>query len=72
MPKLSYDPSRYYRYDEMVQFLHQAAETYPHLMRLESIGKSYEGRDLWLAVVTNTQTGPDSEKPAYWIDANIH
>ncbi|MCS6903727.1 MAG: M14 family metallopeptidase, partial [Candidatus Bipolaricaulota bacterium] len=72
MPKLSYDPNRYYRYDEMVQFLHQAVEAYPQLVRLESIGKSYEGRDLWLAVVTNTQTGPDSEKPAYWIDANIH
>lgn len=72
MPKLSYDTARYYRYDEIVQFLHQAVEAYPQLVRLESIGKSYEGRDLWLAVVTNTQTGPDSEKPAYWIDANIH
>ena len=28
-------------------------------MRLESIGKSYEGRDIWLVTVTNAETGPD-------------
>lgn len=71
MPKLNYDPQRYYRYDQIVQFLQEAASA-SQFMRMESMGKSYEGRDLWLAVLTNPKTGPDSEKPAYWIDANIH
>src|SRR4029453_8634093 len=39
---------------------------------LESIGKSFEGRDVWLATVTNLATGPAREKPALWIDGNIH
>ncbi len=45
---------------------------YPHLARLESIGKSYQGRDIWVITLTNFATGSDAEKPAYWIDANIH
>jgi murein tripeptide amidase MpaA len=42
------------------------------LLRLESIGKSYEGRDIWLATVTNFETGADLDKPAFLIEANIH
>ena len=37
-----------------------------------SIGKSYEGRDIWVVTVTNTATGPDTDKPAFWVDGNIH
>jgi murein tripeptide amidase MpaA len=62
----------YYRYEELTQFLQQWAEEYPHLCRLESIGQSYEGRDIWLLRLTNFETGPDTEKPAYWADGNIH
>ncbi|MFO7541048.1 MAG: M14 family metallopeptidase [Chloroflexota bacterium] len=62
----------YYRYDQLTQFLQQWAEKYPHLCRLESIGQSYEGRDIWLLRLTNFDTGPDTEKPAYWVDGNIH
>jgi murein tripeptide amidase MpaA len=39
---------------------------------LGSLGKSHEGRDIWVLTATNFDTGPDDEKPAYWIDANIH
>ena len=62
----------YYRYAELTAFLKNWAETYPHLCRLESIGPSYEGRDIWLMIITNFETGPDTEKPAYWADGNIH
>ena len=62
----------YYRYEELTQFLQEWAETYPNLCRLESIGQSYEGRDIWLLRLTNFGTGPDTEKPAYWVDGNIH
>lgn len=62
----------YYPYDELTKILHSLAERRPGLVSLESIGKSHEGRDIWLATVTNTATGPASEKPAFWIDGNIH
>ena len=41
-------------------------------MRVESIGRSHEGRDIWVAVLTNPATGADTDKPAFWIDGNIH
>jgi len=62
----------YYRYDDLQRILTQFAEQYPNLMRLESIGTSYEGRDISVATVTNFATGPDREKPALWVDGNIH
>ena len=42
------------------------------LVSLSSIGSSYEGRPLWLATITDPSTGPADEKPADWVDANIH
>jgi murein tripeptide amidase MpaA len=63
---------RYIRYDELTTRLKAFAEAYPDLVRLESIGVSYEGRDIWGVTVTNFATGPDREKPAFYADANIH
>ena len=61
-----------YRYDELIEALDSLAALRPDLVTLESIGKSYEGREIRLATVTNSQTGPHHEKPAVWVDANIH
>jgi murein tripeptide amidase MpaA len=66
------DFTHYPRYDELVATLHAFAEEYPQLAALRSIGTSYEGRDLWLLTITNGATGADHEKPAFWLDANIH
>ena len=44
----------------------------PIFARLSTTGKSYEGRDVWLLTLTNFTTGADKEKPALWIDGNIH
>ncbi len=70
MPQVRFDT--YYRYNELTHILHAYAEEYPHLVRIESIGKSYEGRDIWLLTVTNFATGGAEEKPALWVDGNIH
>ena len=47
-----------YRYDELMAALDALAAERPDLVTLESIGRSYEGRDIRLATVTNAQTGP--------------
>jgi murein tripeptide amidase MpaA len=70
MPEIHFD--RYYRYDELTELLKAYAAEFPALIQLESIGKSYEGRDIWLVTATNTATGPAEEKPALWVDGNIH
>jgi murein tripeptide amidase MpaA len=36
------------------------------------LAKSFAGRDIWLVEITNTRTGPASEKPGFYIDAQIH
>ena len=70
MPPVAFD--RFYRYDELTEILRAWADERPELYRLDSIGVSYEGRDIWLCTVTNFETGPDLEKPALLIEANIH
>jgi Zinc carboxypeptidase len=63
---------RFLRYEELTAWLHDTAAAHPELLTVESYGRSYEGRDLWLATVTDASTGPAETKPAHWIDANIH
>jgi len=70
MPNIKFD--RFYRYNEFTRLLKAYAKEYPNLIRLESIGKSYEGRDVWLVTATNFKSGEDTEKPAFWVDGNIH
>ncbi len=62
----------YYRYDELVEVLRRWASDYPDLIRLEPIGRSHEGREIFVVCVSNRNSGPDSEKPAFWVDGNIH
>lgn len=63
---------RFHRYDELVALLRAYAEATPQLVQLRSIGKSHEGRDIWLVALTNRATGDDADKPAFWADGNIH
>lgn len=70
MPQVDF--TRYYRYDELTNTLKQFAEQHPQLAALSSIGTSHEGRDIWLMTMTNSATGPADEKPATWLDANLH
>lgn len=62
----------YYRYEELTRILKAFAEEHPALVELQSIGKSFEGREVWLCTLTNRETGSAEEKPALWIDGNIH
>ena len=70
MPEIRFDT--FYRYDDLTRILHEYTQEHPELVRLESIGKSFEKRDIWLATVTNWSTGEGKDKPALWVDGNIH
>ena len=70
MPAVSFD--RFYRYAELTGILEAFAAEYPELVSIESIGKSHEGRDIWVLTVTSAASGPAAEKPAFWVDGNIH
>lgn len=62
----------FYRHAELTRLLQDYAAARPDLLELRSIGLSHEGRDIWLAVITNQASGPDLDKPAFWCDGNIH
>jgi len=70
MPKPRFN--KFHRYEELTSLLKAYAKEYPDLIKLESIGKSYEGRDVWLITATNFKSGADADKPALWLDGNIH
>jgi zinc carboxypeptidase len=60
------------RHGELGGLLRDWVQARPELIEVETIGRSHEGRDIWLCTVTANGTRPASEKPAVWIDANIH
>ncbi|MFY9232981.1 MAG: M14 family metallopeptidase [Fimbriimonadaceae bacterium] len=70
MPEIAFN--RYYRYDELTALLRAFESEHPDLCRIESIGKSHEGRDIWLATLTRFAKGGAQDKPAFWCDGNIH
>lgn len=71
-PHLTITHDRYYTYDEMTAQLHEMAAAYPYLVTLQSIGKSFQGREVWVMEITNIATGPGDTKPGYYLDAQIH
>lgn len=66
------DWNRYYSSGEMEQILREFHLLYPELTELYEIGKSFQGRPLWVMEVTAEITGPAMEKPALYLDGGIH
>jgi murein tripeptide amidase MpaA len=66
------DFTEYFRYDDLTRHLQNLASRYPKLCTLASIGRSFRGREVWCMTVTNSATGSHADKPAFYIDANIH
>ncbi|MBA1145771.1 peptidase M14 [Ectothiorhodospiraceae bacterium WFHF3C12] len=60
---------RYLDYETLTAQLRGWAEALPGLVRLDSLGGTPEGRDLWLLTI-----GPEPERlrPAVWVDGNLH
>jgi len=63
---------RFYTYADLTETLDAWVSEFPGLCRIESIGKSYEGREIPLVTVTNFETGRAEEKPAVLVHAQIH
>ena len=61
----------YHDFAEMEKFLADAHQKYPQYTELESIGKSFEGRDIWLLTITDFKTGKPEDKSAMWVDGGV-
>lgn len=62
----------YYDYDQLVEAMKALNKAYPGLSKMELVGKSEEGREIWAIIINNPKTGADSEKPGVYVDGNIH
>lgn len=72
-PKVPMSWNRYNDHAGITDICKKIAAAHPDLCKLESIGKSYQGRDLWCLTISDFKNGGDvSRKPAMYIDGNIH
>ncbi len=62
----------YYSYDMVVSALKKLHKAFPDLTKLDLIGKSEEGRAIYAMTVNNPKTGKELDKPAIYVDGNIH
>ncbi len=63
---------KYLNNEDLLVFLKSMSQTHPRYFDYESIGKSSLGEDIYLITLTDKENKHHSEKPAFWIDANIH
>ncbi|MFL5750778.1 MAG: M14 family metallopeptidase [Chloroflexota bacterium] len=63
--------SRYHNYAEMVADIKAVEAAHPSIVDVFSIGKSYQGRDLWAAKISDN-VGTDEAEPEVLFDALHH
>jgi hypothetical protein len=70
-PNFPPSDSGYHNLPEMVAEIQQAAVDYPDLVQISSIGKSYQGRDIWIAKVGH-DVSVDHGDPEVLVNALTH
>jgi len=63
--------SGYHSWPELVGEIQQATLDHPDIVSVFSIGKSYQGRDIWMAKISDHVTKDEAE-PEILIDALHH
>jgi len=71
-PKVKMAWDKYHDYAEITQFAKDLVKAYPDLIKMESLGKSFEGRDIWMLKITNYKNAKPENKPGFYIDGGIH
>lgn len=66
------DFRHYHTIEEALALLQTWAKAHPDLVDLYSVGKSFEGRDIWQITITNRKTGRDTDKPAFFLEGGRH
>jgi len=65
-----FDP--FHSYEEIVSEIHQLATDYPDIIKIQNIGQSWEGRDIWaMKISDNVAIEEENEAEALFM-ANIH
>ncbi|MGA2531869.1 MAG: M14 family metallopeptidase [Candidatus Aminicenantales bacterium] len=70
--KVKLDFDRWHDVPELYADFQKLQDAFPKFVKFQSIGKSYEGRDLMVLTINNPETGPEMSKAAMYIEANVH
>jgi len=65
------DFSKYHTYAELTSMLQGMATSHANIAKLQSIGKTLGGKDIWLLEIANPAGVPVKERPALFIGANL-
>jgi len=71
-PKVPVSWNRYNDYSAITEICKKLAKAYPDLVKLESMGKSHLGKEIWVMTISDYKKGDPLRKPAMYIDGNIH
>ncbi len=69
---LSGDMGAYHTYQELSEELAALAESYPAILRLTSIGRSVEGRELWAVKISDHPDQEEADEAEVLLTAAIH
>jgi hypothetical protein len=64
--------AKFHSADVVYTYMKRFAETYPNLVELYEIARSYEGRPIYQMTLTNKQTGKATDKPGAFFEGNRH
>ncbi len=68
---MAQDFSVYHNYNDMTKELKSLVNANTSIAKIESIGKTIEGRDLWVVTIANPNGTPVNERPGMLIGANF-
>ncbi|MEQ8684937.1 MAG: M14 family metallopeptidase [Imperialibacter sp.] len=71
-PKVQVSWNRYYTSEGLWAIAKKLSEAHPNLVKVETIGKTYEGRDMIALTITDFSKGNVDRKPGMYVDGNIH
>ena len=71
-PKVQVSWNRYHTNAGLEKIYRDIVKNFPQLAKMESIGKSVGGRDIWVLTISDFKKGDAGRKPAMWVDGNIH
>ncbi len=63
--------NRYYRYNEIIDYLNDLAKKYPKMVSVKTIGKSFEKRDI-VAITIRSDQRSNETKNTILLDGGIH
>ena len=74
MFKMTQEPTdiKHHNYDSMVAYLTRISTSYPSITKLYTIGKSVEGRELWVMEISDNPGVHEVGEPEFRYVANMH